>query len=65
MIPTDVFDHFLMKHFEFKESTSYSPHSQSSRITFDAAKDRRLNLSLGSSRKLSLRNEPNNAFVRD
>jgi len=26
MMPTDVFDHFLVKYFEFKEATSYSPH---------------------------------------
>jgi len=28
MIPTDIFDYFLMKYFEFKEATSYSPHLQ-------------------------------------
>jgi len=44
MIPADVFDHCLMKYFEFKEATSYSPHLQNSTIRFDAAKDRRLHL---------------------
>jgi len=28
MIPTDVLDNFLMKHFEFKKAKRYTPHLQ-------------------------------------
>jgi len=43
MISTDVFDHFLMKYFEFKEAKRFNPQLQNSTIRFDAAKERRLN----------------------
>jgi len=36
MIPTNVFANYLMKHFEFKEATSYNPHLENSTIRFDA-----------------------------